>query len=50
VLDALSELLMAVREVTEECCPGVFEYLMQDLSARGEGLRRSRDGECCGRN
>lgn len=49
VLDALSELLMAVREATEECCPGAFEFLMQDLPARGEGPRRSRDGECCGR-
>jgi DNA-binding MarR family transcriptional regulator len=49
VLDALSELLVAVRAATEECCPGAFDFLMEDLPATGEGPRRSRDGECCGR-
>jgi DNA-binding MarR family transcriptional regulator len=49
VLAALSELLAAVRDATEECCPGAFEFLMEDLPAKGEGSRRSRDGECCGR-
>jgi DNA-binding MarR family transcriptional regulator len=49
VLAALSELLGAVREATEECCPGAFEFLMEDLPAKGDGPRRSRDGECCGR-
>ncbi len=49
VLDALSELLGAVREATEECCPGAFEFLMEDLPATGKGPRRSCDGECCGR-
>jgi len=49
VLSALSELLVAVREATEECCPGAFEFLMEDLPAKGDGPRRSRDGECCGR-
>jgi DNA-binding MarR family transcriptional regulator len=49
VLAALSELLGAVREATEECCPGAFEFLMEDLPANAEGQRRSRDGECCSR-
>lgn len=49
VLDALSELMGAVREATEECCPGAFEFLMEDLPATGPGPRRSCDGECCGR-
>lgn len=49
VLDALSQLLAAVREATEECCPGAFEFLMEGLPAKGDGPRRSRDGECCGR-
>jgi DNA-binding MarR family transcriptional regulator len=49
VLAALSELLGAVREATEACCPGAFEFLMEDLPAKGDGPRRSRDGKCCGR-
>jgi DNA-binding MarR family transcriptional regulator len=49
VLDALSALLAAVRAATEECCPGAFEFLMEDLPAEGTGRRRRRDGECCGR-
>ena len=48
-LAILAELLGAVREATEECCPGAFEFMMEDLPARGDGPRRSRDGECCGR-
>ncbi len=31
VLDALSELLAAVREATESCCPGAFDHLMKDF-------------------
>ena len=49
VVAAISELLAAVREATEECCPGAFDFLLEDLPAKGEGPRRSRDGECCGR-
>jgi hypothetical protein len=45
VLDALSELLGAVRDETESCCPGAFDHLMEALPAAGEGERRSR--ECC---
>ncbi|HVO13531.1 MAG TPA: MarR family winged helix-turn-helix transcriptional regulator [Vicinamibacteria bacterium] len=49
VMAALSELLGAVREETETCCPGAFEFLMEDVGGTGDGPRRSRDGECCGR-
>jgi DNA-binding MarR family transcriptional regulator len=49
VISAISELLVAVREATEECCPGAFEFLLEDLPDKGQGPRRSRDGECCGR-
>jgi len=50
---ALRDLLLAVREATDECCPGAFEHLMEGLpKARrasdatvGEGCRaRSGDG------
>jgi len=34
VLDAVSELLTAVRDATEGCCPGAFEFLMEDLPVR----------------
>jgi len=50
VLAALRELLVAVREATEECCPGAFDHLLEDLPVEVDGPRRSRDGECCGRN
>jgi DNA-binding MarR family transcriptional regulator len=49
VVAAISELLAAVREATEECCPGAFDFLLEDLPTEGQGPRRSRDGECCGR-
>jgi DNA-binding MarR family transcriptional regulator len=49
VVAAISELLAAVREATEECCPGAFDFLLEDLPEGGQGPRRSRDGECCGR-
>jgi DNA-binding MarR family transcriptional regulator len=45
VLRALSELLDAVRDETESCCPGAFDHLMEGLPVRGDGPRRSR--ECC---
>lgn len=45
VVAALSELLGAVRDETESCCPGAFDHLMEGLPARGDGPRRSR--ECC---
>jgi DNA-binding MarR family transcriptional regulator len=49
VVAAISELLAAVRGATEECCPGAFDFLLEDLPDEGQGPRRSRDGECCGR-
>ncbi|MGE5125960.1 MAG: MarR family winged helix-turn-helix transcriptional regulator [Betaproteobacteria bacterium] len=49
VMHALSELLAAVREATEECCPGAFDHLMDGLAWTGEGRRRDREREgCCG--
>lgn len=49
VMRALSELLAAVREATEECCPGAFDHLMGDLAASGDRRRRDREqGDCCG--
>ena len=49
ILAAMGELLGAVRDATEECCPGAFDHLFEDLSAKGSGPRRSRDSECCSR-
>lgn len=49
VLRSLSELLAAVREATEECCPGAFDHLMEGLAWTGEDGRRDREREgCCG--
>jgi len=49
VLGAVAELLVAVREATQECCPGAFDHLLEDLPVQANGPRRIRDGECCGR-
>lgn len=48
VLAALVELLAAVREATEACCPGAFDHLMGDLPGSG-GNGRNRDEQCCSR-
>lgn len=50
VMRALGELLAAVREATEECCPGAFDHLMEEAAcATGETPRRSRERKgCCG--
>jgi DNA-binding MarR family transcriptional regulator len=48
VLAALSELLVSVREATEQCCPGAFDFLWEGLPAKGQGPRGSHEGECCG--
>ncbi len=49
VVGALSELLAAVREATEECCPGAFDHLMEGLAWTGDGRRRDRERQgCCG--
>ena len=35
VVLALQDLLVAVREATERCCPGAFDHLMTDYSETG---------------
>jgi len=48
VMRALAELLAAVRDATEECCPGAFDHLMEGRASSGG--RRGRDGGqdgCC---
>jgi len=35
VVESLQDLLLAVREATEGCCPGAFDHLMTDFPARG---------------
>ncbi len=49
VLDGLADLLGAVRQATETCCPGAFDHLMKDLpraSACGEESS-SPEGKRC---
>ncbi len=49
VTRALAELLSAVREATEQCCPGAFDHLMEGLAWTGDGGRRDRERQgCCG--
>ena len=36
VSSAFHDLLVAVREATEACCPGAYEHLMEGLPVRGE--------------
>ena len=33
-VEALDDLLVAVREATESCCPGAFEHLMEEFQDR----------------
>lgn len=35
-LESLQDLLLAVREATERCCPGAFDHLMNDFPDREE--------------
>jgi DNA-binding MarR family transcriptional regulator len=46
VASAFHDLLVAVREATEACCPGAYEHLMEGLpsSTGNEGA----DASCCG--
>jgi DNA-binding MarR family transcriptional regulator len=45
VASAFQELLVAVREATEACCPGAYEHLMEGLS----GSEAATQGACgCG--
>ena len=39
VVENLVELLVAVREATEECCPGAFDHLMADFPRAGHESR-----------
>jgi DNA-binding MarR family transcriptional regulator len=52
VLDALADLLAAVRAATEECCPGAFDHLMAGSEGagreRGTGATTGGCGEACG--
>lgn len=47
VMDALGDLLGAVRDATEACCPGAFDHLMEGVGAGAP--RRTRGKECCER-
>lgn len=43
-IDGLSDLLVAVREATEGCCPGAFDHLMTDFPASGCGAETAQGG------
>jgi DNA-binding MarR family transcriptional regulator len=43
-LKGLSDLLVAVREATESCCPGAFDHLMTDFPASGCGAETAQGG------
>ena len=50
IVRLMKDLLGAVRDATEECCPGAFDHLMGDLACTAGGdPRRSRErkGNCC---
>jgi DNA-binding MarR family transcriptional regulator len=44
VSSAFRELLVAVREATEACCPGAYEHLMEGLPGHQEGAGRTPCG------
>jgi len=45
-LDGLHDLLLAVREATEDCCSGAFEHLMTDIPGCCPGAPQGgRDGD-----
>ena len=50
VSSAFRDLLVAVREATEACCPGAYEHLMEGLPAGDEvqGASRGCGDEPCG--
>jgi DNA-binding MarR family transcriptional regulator len=39
-LRALDELLLAVRDATESCCPGAFDHLMTGIPSAGNAVTR----------
>jgi DNA-binding MarR family transcriptional regulator len=43
VVGALGELLSAVRDATQACCPGAFDHLMEGFAAGGA----CGPGDCC---
>jgi DNA-binding MarR family transcriptional regulator len=50
VLEALSDLLLAVREATEGCCPGAFDHLLAGFPVprdRADAARGGRDDCAC---
>jgi DNA-binding MarR family transcriptional regulator len=49
VVESLAELLAAVREATEECCPGAFDHLMEGFAEAGAaacGCGSAGDASC----
>ncbi len=44
LVSALEHLIEAVRQATEDCCPGAFVHLMKDV-AREDRAGRSEDGD-----
>lgn len=42
VLEAVDELLLAVRGATESCCPGAFEHLMADFPRETPATERKQ--------
>lgn len=41
IVESLQDLLIAVRAVTETCCPGAYDHLMADFP------KEKNDGTCC---
>lgn len=47
VIEVLTDLLSAVREATEACCPGAFDHLMTDFPRAGSREKENDDGSRC---
>jgi DNA-binding MarR family transcriptional regulator len=45
VVSAFEHLLEAVRQATEDCCPGAFVHLMKDVAREESRAGRSEDGD-----
>ena len=48
VVESLGELLAAVRDATEECCPGAFDHLMAELGTAGNEQETGSSAGGCG--
>jgi DNA-binding MarR family transcriptional regulator len=48
VVSSLEHLLEAVRQATEDCCPGAFAHLMKDVAREVARAGRSEDGDQAG--